>query len=590
MKTKNYINNKQWLKVLSVIMGLGFVIASCTDYLTVDPGINGKYMSANFYQDSTQCYSALGAAYGAVRVNAGCFYNQIAVMNCGSDECYCGGGSPTDGSGMQNFSNYTMDASNVGFPTNSASAASTNGPAYLWYSYYLGIANANTLLDNIGSVPMSDALKARMIAECKALRAYYYFNLVRMWGNIPVFTQAITGATLYDGKQSTIAGVYAQIEQDLTEAIPDLPLPNSFKASDAGRLTQGAATALLGKVYLYEGDGVPGAKNPDGSDAFPGDPSKYTLAWQTLAQVNGSQSGTTFSSPFGYQLLTNYNDLWSNKTTAANPIFGNAPGKFNSESIFEDVHTNQAKNGWASSSRGEVNYMPYFMGNMMNTMVGPRSYKILAKANNPAPVLSTAGNWSFNVITPECYNFMKNNMKGTDKRFDYSIFDADALLKAGYITYDYGPSTPGGGTANMNTGYFLYKFMPLVSDEGHLGGDVVLNYQQDTYIIRLADTYLMEVEALLKSGGDATRALALVNAVRLRAGAPPLTGTLTLQQIWDERRLEFMGEGFRWFDLVRTGQAAAVLKPRGFQANKNELFPIPTTELSNKNFQQNYGY
>ena len=588
MIIKNYINNTQWLRVLYIIVGMGFGITSCTDYLTTDPETTAKIMIENFYQDSTQCYSALGAAYGAVRVNAGCFYNQIAVMNCGSDECYCGGGSPTDGSGMQNFSNYTMDANNVGWPTNSASAASTNGPAYLWYSYYLGIANANTLLDNIGKVAMSDALKARMVAECKALRAYYYFNLVRIWGNIPIFTQPLTGSNLYDVKQSTITEVYAQIEQDLTEAIPDLPLPGAFTADDAGRFTQGAATALLGKVYLYEGDGVPGAKNPDGSDAFPGDPSKYTLAVQTLVKVNGSQSGTTFSSPYGYQLLTNYNDLWSNKTSAATPLFGNAPGKFNSESVFEDVHTNQAKNGWASG--GAVNYMPYYMGNMMNTMVGPRSYVVTAKANNPAPRLSTAGNWSFNPITPECYNWMKNNMTGTDNRFTVSIFDAQALFDAGYITYDYGPSTPGGGTANMNTGYFLYKFMPLLSDEGHLGGDVVLNYQQDTYIIRLADTYLMEAEALLRSGGDANRALALVNAVRLRAGATPLAGSLTLQQIWDERRLEFMGEGFRWFDLVRTGQAVTVLAPRGFQANKNELFPIPATELTNKNFQQNYGY
>jgi len=582
MTIKNYINKKQGLKVLSILVGTGMGIMSCTDELTVDPTINAKIFVENFYADSTQCYSALAAAYGAVRVYAGCFYNQTATMNSGSDECYCGGGSATDGSGLQNFSNYTMDANNVGWPTNSASAASTNGPAYLWWSYYLGIANANALLDNIGPViKISDALKARMIAECKALRAYYYFNLVRMWGNVPLFTSSLSGGQVYDVTQSSLADVYSQIEQDLSEAIPDLPLPGNFTADDAGRFTQGAATALLGKVYLYEGDGVPGAKNPDGSDALPGDLSKYTLAVQTLAKVNGSQSGATFGSPYGYQLLTNYNDLWSNKMTAATPLFGNAPGKFNSESIFEDAHTNQAKNGWASSSRGEVNYTPFFLGNMMNCMVGPRGYVINNVASNPAPNLSTQGNWSFNVITPDCYNWMKSNMTGTDNRFSVSIFDATAMVDAGYIKY-----TPG----NMDTGYFLYKFMPLVSDEGHLGGDVVLNYQQDTYIIRLADTYLMEAEALLKSGGDANRALALVNAVRLRAGATPLTGALSLQQIWDERRLELMGEGTRWFDLVRTGQAASVLASRGFKANKNELFPIPATELMNLNFQQNYGY
>jgi len=582
MTIKNYIKKIHGLSVLSVLMGMGLGITSCTDSLTLDPAIKANIFVENFYTDSTQCYSALAAAYGAVRVNAGCFYNQIATMNSGSDECYCGGADAGDGGGMQFFSHYTLDANNVGFLKDVSSAASTNGPAYLWWAYYLGISNANALLDNIGKVPkISDALKARMVAECKALRAYYYFNLVRMWGYIPLFTSSLSGGQVYDVKQSSIADVYKQIEQDLADAIPDLPLPPNFTADDAGRFTQGAATALLGKVYLYEGDGVPGAKSPDGSDALPGNTAKYALAVQMLAKVNGSQNGTTFNSPYGYQLLTNFSDLWSDKMNPSSPLFGNSPGKFNSESIFEDVHTNQAKNGWKTSSNPTVNYSPNFLGNMMNGMVGPRGYIIKNVAGNPAPNLSTAGCWSFNPITPDCYNWMKSNMTGTDNRFAVSIFDAAALVAAGYITY-----TPGG----QDTGYFLNKFMPLTSDEGHLGGDVILNYQQDTYIIRLADTYLMEAEALLKSGGDANRALALVNAVRLRAGATPLTGALSLQQILDERRLEFMGEGFRWFDLVRNGQAASVLASRGFQASRNELLPIPATELMNKNFEQNYGY
>ncbi|MGF7230618.1 RagB/SusD family nutrient uptake outer membrane protein, partial [Arachidicoccus sp.] len=96
-------------------------------------------------------------------------------------------------------------------------------------------------------------------------------------------------------------------------------------------------------------------------------------------------------------------------------------------------------------------------------------------------------------------------------------------------------------------------------------------------------------EALLKSGGSASRALALVNAVRLRAGATPLIA-LTSQNIYDERRLELMGEGTRWFDLVRTGQAATALASRGFTVGKNELFPISYRDMQNPNFKQNYGY
>lgn len=550
------------LIAVCIILGL----ASCSKYLNVDPKTSGQLLIQNYYQDSAQCYSALAAAYSGVRVNAGGFYNQLATMNSGSDECYCGGGGATDGGGLQNVSNYTLNSTNVG--------NNTNGPAYLWYNYYIGIANANTLMDNIGSAKISDATKTRMIAECKALRAYYYFNLVRIWGNIPLLLHSVGANDIYNVTQSSISDVYKQIEQDLTAAIPNLPM--FITASDLGRLTQGAVTALLGKVYLYEGDGLPGAKNPDGSAALAGDASKYALAVQTLAKINGSQSGTTFSSQYGYQLLTHYNDLWSNKLTNASPLFGNAPGRFNSESIFEDVHTSQVLMSW-----GGAYYSGQDLSNMMETMVGPRGYAITGKTPNPAPQLSTAGAWSFNPITSDCYNFMQNNMTGTDTRFIASILDVNALANAGYVTYTAG---------YQNTGFFLNKFMPLGSDESHAGGDVVLNFQQDAYIIRLADTYLMEAEALIRSGGDANRALALVNAVRLRAGATPLTSTLTVQQIWNERRLELMGEGHRWFDLVRTGQAATVLSSRGFQAGKNELFPIPYLEMQNQHFKQNYGY
>jgi len=567
----NYIKSTRWLVVSCVATIIG--LASCSNYLELDPKISGQLLIQNYYQDSTQCYSALAAAYGGVRVNSGCFYNQIATMNSGSDECYCGGGTATDGGGMQNFSNYTLDATNVGVP--GSIQASTPGPAYLWYSYYLGITNANILLDNIDNSTISDGLKTRMVAECKALRGYYYFNLVRMWGNIPLLLHQVSASAIYDVTQSSMSDVYKQIEQDLTEAIPDLPM--MLQAVEAGRFTQGAATALLGKVYLFEGDGVPGAKNPDGSAALTGDPSKYALAAQTLAKVNGPQNGATFSSPYGYQLLTHYADLWSNKLTNATPLFGNAPGRFNSEAIFEDVHTNQALNGWAAD--GVSNYTGIFLGNMMCTMVGPRGYAILVSGQ--APQLSGVGAWSFNPITPDCYDFMKNNMTGTDSRFSASILDMKALADAGYVAY-----APG----FMNTGYFLNKFMPLVSDQSTLAGNAELNFQQDSYIIRLADTYLMEAEALLKGGGDASRALALVNAVRLRAGATPLAGALTLQQIYDERRLELMGEGMRWFDLVRTGQAATALASRGFKAGMNEFFPIPFLELQNQNFKQNYGY
>ena len=131
----------------------------------------------------------------------------------------------------------------------------------------------------------------------------------------------------------------------------------------------------------------------------------------------------------------------------------------------------------------------------------------------------------------------------------------------------------------------MAKFVPLKSDATTNGGDQSLNFYQDTYIIRLADTYLMEAEALKGTG---TRAQALLDAVRARVGLP--STPVSLDAIALERRKELACEGHRYFDLIRTGKAATALANRGFKAGVNELLPIPTKELENTAFKQNPGY
>ena len=132
---------------------------------------------------------------------------------------------------------------------------------------------------------------------------------------------------------------------------------------------------------------------------------------------------------------------------------------------------------------------------------------------------------------------------------------------------------------------FLGKFIGRVSDKA--ANTPELNFGQDEYEIRLADTYLMEAEALMNSGVDVSagsRAYQLFNAVRARVGLPPVE--VTQDNLEKERRLEFAGEGLRWPDLVRWGKAASVLAFKGFVAGKNEIFPIPQSELNNTKLEQ----
>lgn len=500
MKTIKY----KYLFIALAIISFG----SCSEeFVEIQP--KGVFLSENYYSNEKQCTAALVGVYDAMRKNSGGFENMISMMNAGSDDFYAGGGDAKDGQQMQDFSTHSLTSINV--------------PGSFWNDHYQGIFRANVLLSKLPEADMGDDVKLRIAAETKALRAIYYFNLVRMFKNVPLILVPLTSQTMYDVEQAAPEAVYAQIEKDLLEAIPALPATVTA-LTDAGRLTKGGAQAMLGKVYLFEG--------------------KKTEAAAILAQVNGTPGAVN---QYGNKLLESFSDLW---------VHAN---KFNTESLIEVCHSASGNTEWGFYASGKDE------GNTLNLMIGPRDYK---KENAGAPDLPAG--WGFNIITQNLYDAMK-----TDPRFEATILDLNPHTASGAAKY-----TP----SYQNTGYFLSKYVPRASDVSTGAGIKDLNYRQNTYIIRLADTYLMEAEAL----GSGARAQALLDAVRARVGLPSIP--VTLQAIKNERRMEFAGEGLRFFDLVRWGDAATVLANRGFNAGVDEIFPIPTRELQGTKLKQNPGY
>lgn len=121
-----------------------------------------------------------------------------------------------------------------------------------WNDCYKGIAAANLFLERIDPIQMTDTLKQRYIAEAKFIRGYLYFELVRAFGDVPLVTKTLISSLndAYDFGRNPAAEVYTQVEKDLTEA--EAVLPVSYKGADIGRITKGAADAMLGKVLLTE--------------------------------------------------------------------------------------------------------------------------------------------------------------------------------------------------------------------------------------------------------------------------------------------------------------------------------------------------
>ncbi len=488
--------------LLAMIAG-GLFLNSCSkEFLEVKP--KGTALEDNYYQNADEAYNGLVAAYDPLGTECGATYsNKLGPLNSASDDCYAGGASSSDVPAWQAWNNFTVDAS-IGIQGD------------FWSRNFTGVYRANVLLEKLPDVPMNEALKTRFTAEAKFLRAYFYFDLVRLFKNVPLFTAPVSPADIFSVTQAKPADVWAQIEKDLKEAIPDLPA--SIPVEENGRVTKMAATALLGKVILFQND-----------------ESRMQEAADLFEQVNTSPN---------YGLLPNFGDIFR------------ADNKFHKESIFEIVHTSAALMGWES--------WPNFEGNVYTQMCGPRAYV------GPTYV---AG-WGFNPITLDLVNLMKN-----DPRYRYTISNIDSLKVAGVATYEKG---------YQNTGYFVQKFAPLQEFYSTIGGDPVLNYPNDVIEIRLADTYLMEAEALVRAGGNATKAQFYLDQVRARVGLPSIPATL--ENIYKERRLELATEGHRFFDLVRTGKAAEALASKGFTPNKNEILPIPIAELANTKLVQNPNY
>lgn len=509
---------KSSYKAIAALCSALLLTSACSkSFLEVKP--TGTDLEANYYKNETEAYNGLIAVYDVVGWQGGGFVTKVGAMDAGSDDQLAGGGGPNDITDFQVISNYTLDPA-------------TGPHNELWKAGFSGVFRANFLLEKLPDVPMDEGHKARFTAEAKFLRAYFYFDLVRQFKNVPLFTKPVPVDQMYDQLQVPPADVYKQIEQDLKDAIAASNLPDQVTAStDGGRITKGTAHALLGKVYLFE-------KN-------------WSAAAAELALVNGTpgQQNPTY----GYKLLDNFADLW---TTIPDL-------KFNSESIFEVSHASMSNGNWGCIACTE--------GNVLDILTGPRGY-----APGPDAPGYEAG-YGFLIVTKDLATFMKG-----DPRYNATIADLDSMKANGIA--DYSPSF-------NNTGFFLNKFIGYVKDETKGPGDKPLNFAQNIYEIRLADTYLMEAEALANSGdagGAGGRAYALLNAVRARVKLPPVPATL--DNIRKERRMELAGEGHRWFDIIRWGIAADVLKDRGFKPGKNEILPIPLLELNNTKLRQSKEY
>ncbi|MBC7891604.1 MAG: RagB/SusD family nutrient uptake outer membrane protein [Sphingobacteriaceae bacterium] len=191
--------------------------------------------TSSFFKTQSDLLNALSGAYGALQF-AGQYGQLYVVAEIPSDDTSpVLSGSVTD---QDEFDKFYLRTTNPFLATR-------------WADGYRGIYRCNTVIDRTAGVTMDEALKARLVGEAKFLRALMYFNLVRVFGDVPLVLKEISDpAEGYEFARAPVAEVYAQIIKDLTDA--DAALPASYTGANVGRATKGAAKGLLGKVYLTQ--------------------------------------------------------------------------------------------------------------------------------------------------------------------------------------------------------------------------------------------------------------------------------------------------------------------------------------------------
>ena len=459
--------------------------------------------SENFFNTEEDYQNALIGAYDLLQSS----YLNVMLGEIASDNTLAGGESATDVPGIQEIDDM------IHTPINDQLRD-------IWNWMYGGVNRANYILEFKDKIDFPN--KANVLGQATFLRAYYYFELVKFFGDVPL---AVDQRLLF-GDQNTIdrtpaAEVYAQIELDLIFAADNLPLTQT----QTGRVTKGAAQALLGKVYLYQ--------------------SKYSLAAPVLDDV--INSGV-------YDLVADYSTLFENDN------------ENNVESVFEIQYTDVEGAGFGCLQCSE--------GNVAIGFNGPRNF------NGP---LFESG-FSFNVPTQEVFDAFDQD----DARREFAILDIVAFAEA---NSDFNGGAGVTFTEGFeHTGYFNRKYIPRVGDTNI--GDQNLTNPGNYRAIRFADVLLMGAEAHNQGDGNDELARQYLNRVRERTTLSDVnaSGSALTQAIYNERRLELVGEGHHFFDLVRTGRAAQEIE--GFTAGKNELFPIPLVEiqLAGNRWLQNQGY
>ena len=455
----------------------------------------------------------------------------------------------------------------------------------MWEDAYLLISRANSLIYGIEN--SDDAIwtgspekKDEYLAEAKFFRAWAYYFLVSLWGDVPLVLEPVTTAKT-DFIRNPTAEIYQALENDLNYAAQNLPLPDNMEAP--GRINQKAAWHLLTQVYLsWE---------------------KYQEAVNAASKVIDGYGSALMRNRFGAT-----NDVFGSGDVFLDlHAYGNQNLAENSEAIWVIQNTKTDING-GYNFPGERGWGPAYF-RMGNTPDGEKAFLgelyngkytgYLDIYGRPVAWIRPTDYMAYYVWKSDWDNDIRNANHQIIRTFYFqnpnSAYDGQVI---DFSLYPAGERDPLKDTCQYIYPYFMKHADPdnHFTDPNRSGGG---RNNKDIYAMRLADTYLLRAEAYIQLGNTAS-ATQDINEVRTRANATP-AATVDMDYLLDERARELYGEEFRHITLRRTGKFLERVRqycnnPVYWGCNVqdyNVLFPIPQSQIDlniDANIKQNPGY
>lgn len=507
---------------IAIIFTFLVLSTSCgKDWLELELTGSVPFSSESIDTDE-KVFEVLCGAYDFLQVKYYSGWSSYYMLaNLASDDGVPVGGGFSDRPEYWDFHEYEVTADN---------------PAILqyWRRNYYGIYRANIVLNDI----TLDTPKTKLYkAEAKFLRAYFYAELVKAYGNVAFYTTNLAPSE-YNIVNTDKAVIYEQIEQDLLDAIEVLPVKSAQTHAELTRASKGAAQALLGKVYLFQ--------------------NKFDEAAAVLGSLVNSGE---------YDLCPEYDSLFV------------ISEEYGIESVLEIPYASYIHGDfWGNGRESE--------GNIEVQLAGPRETAITGLYN--------AG-WGFDMIDSSLVDLWDAEGDAVRKfgtGYGPELFKEVLNTPAEKDLNNNG--FPDDKEKEGWTGWYQKKRVPYIGTDDPGQSPREASYGNNERIIRFADVLLMYAEALNRKGGaDDATALSAVNRVRARAKLPALSGlsgSALFERIKLERRMELGMEGHRYWDLVRWGDGPKVLGANGFVEGVHEVWPIPQSEVGKTSLVQNPGY